>query len=214
VGLIVREWLVVRTEKAAHWRTEKPDASACVKDITPRKNRDEKTKSAWACHAEGAYFSSHAQINAALAIAKRGELLSQSIRSVLIRLPPVVPVEIQAVSLLVIHAASNPDQSPLSSIHLLVIDRDKLGLAVYPEADEHIVEAYDRTHSGIDSSDRIASIDAVQKLVRGTRHGMEPNYRVETYTRDELRPLLSELLEARLLRTKFHETAKRIVALP
>lgn len=207
------EWLAIRIGKVGKWLDLKPDEVQCAKDLKPRAGEDK--KSAWAYGHQEETIVNWPQVflRAAIVVAgrlPRGETLAQ--RGLLLGRPQAI-CTLQAVAML-LHAQTaqmaQTARASVSEVCVLSIKRAVIDpTKIEEDSNEHIIPAYDPTHRSLDTK---ADQDA-KAIIKAVSGGDFPRVRtVRTYSVDELKPLLGELLQADLIRARYVPAARAILA--
>jgi hypothetical protein len=202
----LNEWILIGVDKATPWRQQQPDLGklAGKGHLAPRQT--EERRSAWAHSPLNYPLHPHALLHAAGSITTRVPGASSLAQWVLRRVPSLVSRQLQALCVMLHKARSNRSSPDLVSF--VSINRKTLEAGdVVDVPDSHIISAYDSTHRELTYSTPEARKAAAAKLIAGKHRA----HKVFEYTFDELRPLLSRVHRAQLLKPEFVATAEQLL---
>jgi hypothetical protein len=199
------EWILIGVDDVTPWRKDPPDLKRLAGQIRPRSG--EAHKSAWAHCPDNSRCHPHGLLRPAVLLGHRVHGAQKLARAVLRLAPRLTSRRLQALCLLLHRAGKQPmwaaDIVFCLSINRGVLDPD----AVAETAEQHIIQAYDATHRELTYSTENARNAAITTIFRGQHHA----FRALDYTFDELRPLMTQLYEAGLLRPDFSAVARRLL---
>jgi len=122
--------------------------------------------------------------------------------------PRLISRQLQALCMILQRARKSP-KAPADIVYCLSLSRAALDpAAVVDTAEEHIVAVYDSSHREL----TYATDEHRQEALRRVFAAQHRAFRILDYTFAELRPLLLELYESRLLRPDFMAVADRLLA--
>lgn len=198
--------MLIGVQGLATWRAAKLDIKKMASHLAPRNAGEQ--KSAWAHTADRFIFNPQAVLMAASAVSSRIATAQSSVLWVLERAPRLVSRQLQALCLMLLRAHKTPHW-PADFVEVVSLNRGALeAAAVVDVPDRHIMSPYDSTHRELTYKTIEERMAAVNALVAKKHRA----YRTFEYTFDQLRPLMTMLHNANLLRPEYAATAKRLLA--
>jgi len=97
----------------------------------------------------------------------------------------------------------------MPKIDVVMIRRSAISEHVEDDPYEHLMPTFDWTHRGLKTEGAGVGESVAEALFTAKKHHV---YYVREFTLDELRPTLTMLVESRVLRSKYLEAAKALLA--